>query len=87
MGVGVGEIVTGLVATAFAGTDGNAGLRPTLTPMLPELELLLPLRLAVFCAACRRISPSAAKVASWPAVISEPRTRMELSAPPLGQRC
>ncbi len=29
----------------------------------------------------RRISPSAAKVASWPAVISEPRTRMELSAP------
>jgi len=28
----------------------------------------------------RRISPSAAKVASWPAVISEPRTRMELSA-------
>jgi len=27
VGVGVGEIVTGLVATAFAGTDGNAGLR------------------------------------------------------------
>ncbi|KWT65474.1 hypothetical protein APV28_4770 [Comamonas testosteroni] len=28
VGVGVGEVVTGLVATAFAGTDGNAGLLP-----------------------------------------------------------
>ena len=28
MGVGVGEIVTGLISTAFAGTDGNAGLLP-----------------------------------------------------------
>lgn len=27
VGVGVGEVVAGLVATAFAGTDGNAGLR------------------------------------------------------------
>lgn len=28
VGVGVGEVITGLVATAFAGTDGNAGLLP-----------------------------------------------------------
>ena len=28
VGIGVGEIVAGLVATAFAGTDGNAGLLP-----------------------------------------------------------
>ena len=27
MGVGVGKIVTGLVATAFAGTESNASLR------------------------------------------------------------
>ena len=28
MGVGVGEVVAGLIAMAFAGTDGNAGLLP-----------------------------------------------------------
>ncbi|WP_157838028.1 hypothetical protein [Comamonas thiooxydans] len=28
MGVGMDEIVTGLIATAFAGTDSNAGLLP-----------------------------------------------------------
>lgn len=48
-------------------------------PRLPESDLLLPEREAVFSAASRFTSPSALRQALVPALMSLPRIRMPLS--------